>query len=145
MTRAKGWRQYLSIGLGLILGIACVAADSWASTSKSTITFDNQSGELALVKLVEEATGQAVMQIEVPTGEKRTLPTGGGDYYILTRYGNDPAQYRYSKGDPFTITETATKFSETTITLHKVIHGNYHTGPSSKNEFETAGLPSKGG
>jgi hypothetical protein len=48
MTRSQGWRRYLSIGLGLVFEMACVVAQSQAGTARSTVTFDNQSGEPAL-------------------------------------------------------------------------------------------------
>lgn len=54
------------------------------------------------------------------------------------RYGSKPEKYRYSKGDPFTIIQTATQYSVTTITLHKVVDGNYPTHPISAEEFEKA-------
>ena len=56
----------------------------------------------------------------------------------LTRYGSTTNQYNYSKGDPFTVTQTTTKYSSITITLHPVIGGNYQTHPITAEDFEKA-------
>jgi len=111
----------------------------YAQESKNMITFENQSGKLALVKLV----GPTAKSAEVPHGETRTVNVTAGDYYILTRYGNTPDQYTYTKGEPFTVTETATQYSVMTITLHTVVGGDYPTHPISQEEFDkTASQPS---
>ena len=50
-----------------------------AQDNPNTITFDNQSGQPALVKLIDP-TGQV---IEVPNGQKQTVNVSVGEYYIL--------------------------------------------------------------
>jgi tetraacyldisaccharide-1-P 4'-kinase len=50
-----------------------------------------------------------------------------------------PDHYSYSEGELFNVTQTATRYSVITITLHKVIDGNYHTAPISAAEFDKAG------
>lgn len=59
MTHATVRKRYVAVSLALILGTVCLATESQAATSKSSVTFDNQSGEPALVKLMEKATSQA--------------------------------------------------------------------------------------
>jgi len=59
-----------------------------------------------------------------------------GNYYILTRYCDSQGRCSYSKGDPFTVIQTATQYSEITITLHKVPNGNYHTYPVTVADFD---------
>ena len=103
-----------------------------AQEHPNTITFDNQAGEYATVKLV----GPTLTSIEVPNGEKRTVHAAKGEYYILTRYGTDPNQYKFSKGEAFEVTQSKTKYSKTTITLYPVIDGNYSTTPISKEDFD---------
>ncbi|MFH1097480.1 MAG: hypothetical protein V1749_08285 [Candidatus Desantisbacteria bacterium] len=98
----------------------------------NTITFENQSGELAFVKLV----GPTTQSVEVPHSESRMMKVAAGEYYTLVRYGNTPKQYTYSKGEPFTVTETVIQYSAITITLHKVVDGNYSTYPTSQKEFD---------
>lgn len=93
----------------------------FAENNPNTITFDNKSGEPALVKVIGP-TGQIV---EVPNKQSRSVNAAAGEYYILVRYGSNPEKYKYSKGDPFTVTQTATQYSSIIITLHKVIDGNY--------------------
>ena len=101
-------------------------------STDNTVTFDNQSGQPALVKLV----GPTPQEVEVPVGQKRTVTASPGQYYIKTRYGT-PGRYRYTKGDDFLIKETATTRSQITITLHKVVGGNYETEAISAEEFAT--------
>lgn len=100
----------------------------------NTVTFDNQSGEYSTVKLV----GPTTRMVDVPHGQKRTVNVAAGEYYILVRYGSKPDQYSYSKGDPFTVQQTATQYSCITITLHPVVNGNYRTRSSSREEFDKA-------
>ena len=67
--------------------------------------------------------------------QKRTVTILGGEYYLLVRYGK-PGSYHYTKCDRFKVTQTATRYSIITITLHKVKGGNYGSEPSSADEFE---------
>lgn len=108
------------------------AAAGQAQTPRATITFDNKSGELALVKVI----GPTGRRTEVPDRQKRTVKVVGGQYYLLVRYGAKPGSYHYTKGDRFKVTQTATRYSIITITLHKVVGGNYGSEPSSPEEFE---------
>ena len=62
----------------------------------------------------------------------------GGRYHIVTRYGVHPKSYTYSKGRHFQVTQTATRYSIITITLHKVVDGNYQTEAVSAAEFDQA-------
>jgi len=96
----------------------------------NTVTFDNRSGEPALVRLV----GPTPREVQVPAGEKRTVNASGGKYHIKTRYGT-PDSYRYTKGDEFEVKETTTARSEITITLHKVEDGNYRSHPIGASDF----------
>lgn len=104
-----------------------------ASDSPNTITFENQSGELALVKLV----GPTVMAVEVPDNGSRTVHVPAGEYYLLVRYGSISQGYHYTKGSAFSVVQTATQYSIITITLHTVINGNYAAQPTTKNEFDS--------
>lgn len=121
---------FLFIIIGLGLSPLCV----YASGNPNTITFYNRSGEWTLVKLMGP-TGQTV---EVPHGESTTVNVAAGQYYLLVRYGSKPDTYTYAKGDPFTITQTPTQYSVITITLHKVVGGNYPAHPISSEEFDNA-------
>ncbi|NOT59253.1 MAG: hypothetical protein HOP19_03400 [Acidobacteria bacterium] len=101
------------------------------NANKSSITFINKSGAPALVKLV----GPSRQTVAVATGDSETVNVSGGSYHILVRYGS-AGKYRYSKGDPFTVRESATGYEKITITLHTVSGGNYDSTPSSPSEFE---------
>ena len=105
----------------------------------NTVTFINQSGEPALVKLI----GPTSLLVEVPNGTSRTVNVAAGEYYELVRYGSQPSHYRYSKGKTFTVEQTATQYSVTSITLHKVVGGNYPTHPISEKEFDDALIAQK--
>jgi hypothetical protein len=129
----------MAVALGIVGILSLLSPALGADIAGSTITFDNQSGQPALVKLV----GPLTLSVEVPDGGKQTVPASGGHYFILTRYGTDESSYRYSKGDHFDITETITAYSHryqrVRITLHAVINGKYHTSRSNKQEFDNAG------
>lgn len=101
-------------------------------TEKNTITFLNQSGEPALVKV----RGATNTQTFVPNGSSSTVNASGGTHYILVRYGSSPP-YTYSKGESFSVNETATQYSAISITLHKVVHGNYSSSSTSQAEFDS--------
>jgi len=121
------------LGLGLLApvsGKSEVFAASTTATDKSTITFINKSGVPALVKLV----GPTKHTVEVGNGDSQTVRVAGGEYHMLVRYGTE-GKYRYSKGDPFNVTETQTQYEEISITLHTVAGGNYDSKPSSPDEF----------
>lgn len=99
----------------------------------NTVTFDNQSGQPAIVKLV----GPTPREVEVPVGQMRTVAASAGQYHIKTRYGT-PDRYRYTKGDEFVVKDTATTRSRITITLHKVVDGNYDSDPICAEDFEAS-------
>ena len=107
----------------------------------NTITFDNQSGKAALVKLV----GPTAKDIPVPSGTNETVHASAGTYCILVRYGSDPERHTYTRGEPFIVSQTETACSEITITLHKVAHGNYETHPITATDFVVASSTSTNG
>lgn len=137
MEVTKSHRWWFA-AIAVIFDILCARVLLVRAELLSTVTFDNKSGETALVKLV----GPTAQAVEVPNGQSSTLEAAAGRYYILVRYGSDPNKYRYTKGEPFEVEEketaTAREYSKITITLHPVVGGNYSTGPSSKEEFEKA-------
>ncbi|MGD2126732.1 MAG: hypothetical protein PVG99_11675 [Desulfobacteraceae bacterium] len=133
-------------GLKFLVSIFFIALNLWAvpqsiyaKDNPNTITFDNQSGEDALVKLI----GPTKRAVKVSNGETQTVNVAAGKYYILTRYGRNPEKYRYSKGDSFSVTQTATQYSAITITLHKVMGGNYPTHKISGKDFDNARVTSQ--
>src|SRR5690349_6329592 len=95
-----------------------------AAQCTPTITFENHSGSDALVK----AVGPTVASAEVPDGSVRSVSVSGGTYYTLTRFGS-PGAYSYSRGDSFDAKQfflgNRSHCSRITITLHKVVNGNY--------------------
>ena len=124
MTRASR-RLVLVIGLAVLTS----GVTSFART-RPTITFDNRSGENALVRLAGSTSGL----VEVPDSSARTVEVSGGQYQIYVRYGQ-PGKYHYTKGDPFSVYEGRDGVDVITITLHKVTNGNYGTQPSDAAEF----------
>lgn len=100
----------------------------------SSIRFENQSGEPALVRLVGPTRGE----VEVPNGQQRSIEkVAAGRYLIRVRSGM-PGRYHYWEGDAFEVRASATTYSQITITLHPVVHGNYPTRPISAASFEAA-------
>jgi len=123
----------LSIPPPLFLPV-CTASAS----ARNSIFFDNQSGEPALVKL----HGPTTTEIEVPNGIKRGVKALPGRYTIKVRYGV-AGKFHYTKGEKFEVKETATTTSIITITLHKVVAGNYDSAPISEDEFNKDALSQK--
>ncbi|MDR4494897.1 MAG: hypothetical protein R3B74_10780 [Nitrospirales bacterium] len=72
----------------------CLLVFSVATAAQSTVTFDNQSGEEALVKLV----GPSPASLSIPDKTHRTVPVSPGRYTMMARYGDNPQRYRYTKG-----------------------------------------------
>ena len=112
----------VAVAVALLIPVVTEAA--------STVAFDNQSGRPALVKLA----GSASTSISVENGKTESVYVPPGHYYIKIRYGM-PGAYSYSKGDEFDVKETATTTSDITITLHKVVAGNYGSKSISEAEF----------
>ena len=83
--------------------------------------------------------GPSRQEISVVDRTSRKVNVGRGTYRILVRYGDGPNNYRYTKGDPFDVSETDTGYEEITITLHTVAGGNYDARPSSPGEFNRGG------
>jgi uncharacterized coiled-coil protein SlyX len=48
---------------------------------------------------------------------------------------------KYSKGQQFTVDQTAATVSRITITLHKVVNGNYESNPITEQEFGATNPP----
>jgi hypothetical protein len=114
------------LGLAFALALLIPAA----TKASSTVTFDNQSGKSALVKLV----GPTTSSVFVENNNRQSVPIAPGHYFIKVRYGT-PGGYSYSKGDEFDVKETTTTASDITITLHKVVAGNYGSKIISETEF----------
>lgn len=123
VSKARG------IGLALALLLTVMAVPSRAA-GRPTIAFENRSGENAAVRLVGPTGGL----VTVADGSTRTVEVSGGAYRIYVRYGVE-GKYRYTRGDSFTIYEGPDGVDQISITLHKVVGGNYGTSPSSEAEF----------
>lgn len=116
-----------------VVSFAVMFAGASVALAQNKVIFDNKSGEPALVRLI----GPTATEIEVPSGTQRGVDVSKGQYGIKVRYGS-AGHFRYTKGEQFDVAETATSHSETTITLHKVLAGNYETHAISKDEFLAA-------
>jgi hypothetical protein len=110
----------------------------------ASITFKNQSGQTALVRV----KGPTPHEITIPDGTDRKAHVAGGNYYFTARYGTPkkskkPSDYTYGRGEKVTIQDRRVRegnavrreFSSTQVTLHKVINGNFKIAPISANEF----------
>jgi hypothetical protein len=122
------YRVVSRVACVLVLVLAGAAA-VWGQ-ARPTITFENRAGEEALVRLV----GPTALFQPVPDGTARTVAVRGGRYEIFVRYGT-PGGYRYSRGEAFSVRESAEAVEHIAITLHAVVNGNYETEPSDEAEF----------
>ena len=110
--------------------LAALAVAPLLAQERPTITFENRSGDDALVRFVGPTAGT----VAVADSSSRTVEVRGGTYRIYVRYGQ-PGKYRHTKGDSFTVYEGSDGVDPISITLHRVIGGNYGTAPSSEAEF----------
>lgn len=124
------FRRILSFAVFTIWMSFFLIPSSEAVSERNSLTFVNQSGEDALVKLV----GPSRKIVEVSDGGKATVNIAGGSYCVFVRYGKGP-KYRYAKGETFQIHDSTTSYTVATLTLHGVINGNYRTYGSSADEF----------
>lgn len=97
---------------------------------RPTLTLDNKSGMHAEVKVV----GATRVVVRVPSGQSRTVTLAGGPYSLYAKYGSGERAI-YSRGDNFHVTQTSMSVSRITITLHKVIGGNYSTRSISAGAY----------
>lgn len=127
---AAHWKSVLTATT--IVSFPILLATTLSVAAQNIVTFDNQTGEPTLVKLI----GPTSCAVDVPNGSKRTVQAAAGKYIIKVKYGA-PGKYRYTKGEEFTVEETSTTTSATTITLHGVVNGNYGSTAISEQEFAT--------
>jgi hypothetical protein len=128
-------RYFGTTATRLVLLLAAVAALSSVLSAQSypnQITFDNRSGNNALVKLIGPTGGV----VAVPNNQGRTVQVAPGTYFILVRYGDEPGSYSYTRGQTFSVEQSGNMYSVITITLHKVIGGNYEAHSIPATEFE---------
>jgi len=120
------------IRVAAMLAASLTAASAGAQPAPpNTITFENESGGGALVKLIGPTRGV----VPVPNHSRAGINVEAGEYYILVRYGL-PGHYSYSKGQRFSVEQSGDSYSVITITLHKVVNGNYESRPVDPTEFE---------
>ena len=120
--------RHLSCAAALLLLTASVTL-----AQQNEVAFDNKSGEPALVKVI----GHTPRETHVPVGGTATVRVSPGNYHIKVRYGAE-GKYRYTRGEEFEVTESATTRSRISITLHKVPDGNYETEPIAADDFDSA-------
>lgn len=127
------WLMGLLAG-GLLLAAYSFAADTAhaQTVANNKIIFDNQAGQNAVAKLV----GPTTLVAKLRNGQKRSVYVAKGEYYLLVRYGNSLKEFTYTKSDPFVVTEPENQHSILTITLHRVVPGNFHAHPVSGEEFD---------
>ena len=104
-----------------------------AQSTPNMITFENQSGRNAVVRVIGPTHAVAKMQRD----ETRIVRVAAGEYYILVRYGDSEKEYTYTKSAPFSVTQSEGKVSIITFTLHRRSGGTFNSQPVSGQEFET--------
>ena len=103
----------------MLLLLFLAAARPAHGQDSNLVTFENQSGEFALVILV----GPTSRNITILPGWTRTVRVPGGAYYIVARYGLTPKRYRYIRGEAFEVPASSSSCPPIQITLGRVTHG----------------------
>jgi hypothetical protein len=116
----------------LLAALVALCSTVNAQSYLNQVTFDNRSGNDALVKLIGPSGGV----ITVPNNQARTVQVASGTYFILVRYGNDPRNYAYTRRQTFSVEQVGSMYSVIRITLHTVIGGNYEAHSIPATEFE---------
>ena len=130
-------RVLSAIFLFVFLGLASTHAASTQTPHR--ITFINESGQNAHVKLI----GPTRTAVKIYLDQKRFVWVEAGEYFVLARFGNSPKEYTYTKGNPFTVTQSGDQYSRISITLHRVISGSHTAGLVSGEEFENTVISTK--
>ena len=124
--------------LGLLGLMICgwMVVLSFATEPPHTLTIDNQSGQIAEVKVI----GPHKQFIKVPLDLKRILRISPGTYYLLIRYGYSPKEYLYTKSLPFEVKEHQGQYSRITFTLHRIVSPEPNVFEVPSDEFESTPL-----
>jgi len=97
--------------------------------ANSKLSFANQTGEPALVKLVRDG-GASSQSIEVALDASATIEVADGAYSIKVRIGL-PGNYAYTQGQSFVVPPQ----SDVTVTLNKALSGGHDTTSIGEAEF----------
>ena len=116
------------LNLVLVAALLGLATTAVIAQDVPTLTVVNQAGESASVHVIGPTSGY------IDVTSSRTVNVSGGVYYLKVRYCSSAGNCRYSKTDPFTVTQTAYQVSAITVTLHSV-GGNLHAEPEL-DQFE---------
>jgi hypothetical protein len=116
----------------------------------STLTVENGTGTDAVVKVVRLGEKeQLVRNFYIPQGKQFTaekIPPGR--YVLRVAFGTDwdakarrfTAARSFSETEEFRVTEEETnggvRYSVLTMTLHKVLNGNFKTDPIDEDDFD---------
>ncbi len=95
----------------------------------SELTLDNQTDMDVLVKVVGDANYTRTANVRAHASSTITCRTGS--FYLKMRYREKNGNLIYQKGDNFSLDS----FSKTTITLHKVVGGNYGSSSMRASDF----------
>ncbi|GJL62247.1 MAG: hypothetical protein NPIRA04_09010 [Nitrospirales bacterium] len=127
-------RQSRTFFLALLL--FGVFGQSWivysAQSPPNKITFENHSGQNAVVKLI----GPTKAVVSLVRGQTRIVRVVAGDYHVLVRYGSSPKEYSYTKSAQFSVDQPENQISIITFTLHRRSGGSFQSEPVSGDEFE---------
>ncbi|WP_447971834.1 hypothetical protein [Nitrospira sp. M1] len=123
----------------IVLGVFGGTSIVWSAQSpQNKITFENHSGQNAVVKLI----GPTKVVVSLVRGQKRIVRVAEGDYHVLVRYGSGPKEYSYTKSASFSVDQPDNQVSIITFTLHRRSGGSFQSQPVSGDEFEGNALTS---
>ncbi|MGB0908763.1 MAG: hypothetical protein ACPGYT_00230 [Nitrospirales bacterium] len=122
------WQVLLIVMIMAVMPLS-VQADQ---VTPNMITFENQSGRNAVVRVIGPTRAVAKMQRD----ESRIVRVAAGEYYILVRYGDSKKEYSYTKSAAFFVTQSEKQVSMITFILHRRHGGTFNSQPVSDKEFE---------
>ena len=104
-----------------------IQASSPVVSGLSVISFQNQSGADAVVRLL----GPSTQVLTVVNGQSFGAPVAAGDYFVVVRYGKSDSEYLFQKAGPIPVTEPSGKHSVVHITLQRPAADD----PKAREEF----------
>jgi hypothetical protein len=113
-----------------------VPAAEQPKVSLHSLTIENDTDVFTSVRIRVLPADTTAASLEIPAGGKGTVRLPSGKYVELIRFGSDPAEYRYGKGEGFELAAPEpNQWIEATLTLDGLEEGNYRQDDTTAEEF----------
>lgn len=136
LSQQTSTKTFLRRGVTLVLlltySLVAPIAISQAQKAGNLLTIQNDSGQFVLLKTV----GPTRAVVKIPLDQKKRIHLTPGEYYILVRFGFAPKEYIYTKGETFTVRQEEETYSQTIVTLHRIVSGMDNPHEVTREEFE---------